>query len=1086
MNNLLYIICISLIYLTLNKHSSDNLAIMKSIIIYLLILIIWKSSNTTKEHYGTWVIDSNGIKHIDYYKWDSESKWIWIKSLHTNKKVLLPENHILMKILHQNLEYTKFMKAIQAGAIKNLINSIANKTITNNKYYDELLDCISRKIYFEFKSKSKLLWGYKHTYTDSNDINIMFNEYVKAIEYWERTYGNRLPGMKCYPFLKTHCAGKSLCKSINSPNDHICTVGKDGKNPVDPSTQNGNKHYLPVKIYGCHHNRSNLKCPPKHACLPSGVCKKIIEQHKDLIIDKDLSSNRLNFVPPLPILNINECPKDHTLLIDDYKQYCKNDNDPKDICRLDVDGDKEKPICSSVQCPDDYEFRDQLCVNKFDETKVCSFDYDNKEGYSLCGDFNSYIPFENTDIKDNNLNAFSNVDAKTCANECNQNLLCTSFTIDQNSENTKCYLKKSIASHKDIKENEYKISYFRNPLNYNTYMNTTVNVPSIKSFNVKTPYECSKYCDEDDKCNAFVIDKKTLKCDLKPNFGKKTSVDKNKIVFNKKFFEGSLCDKFTQDKLRETIKSDVQKETIKYKQKIKRLKKEHEQKLKDTELNSAKLISKKTLNIFGNSRDTIIWDNINSHVKEISIRNTNLENMGISYIQIIGSDHGNQISNLLLHNTTIETDDNTNLDNLLNEQQNTHINPTFINLKFNKIYLIHRIIIYIYNKIIIYPLEIKLLNNDGFIEKKWSQANINDDPKIFEYKIEFKSKVSDKGNPELFHTYTDILGDNKETDYCRFVNNDKEFCCKINNSKKEYDACVNSDIIKTNYPNTYFFNKNNKTNRDDLCWCEGIPPNNQIKCIKNNKNNFDNPYILATNIDCNNRTGKEIKEIVNNTKNDIDLTVHCGFYWDKTASFYLFRNTTLNGKAIVLFTLIDADTYKIKRGYPKIVNNDTFPGLTMNKRIKTILYAGNNIIYLINHNIFIKYDLVKKKQFAGYPKKLLGNWKFLDINFQNNIDNSIYINKNVALLFNKSKYIKYNLELIENNKNSPTDNYIKYSLQDEYPNIKSLNYSCIMYNYSNDIYLFFNNNTYTIYNHKSKKVTNVHIDKQWKNIWKFI
>ena len=86
MNNLLYIICISLIYLTLNKHSSDNLAIMKSIIIYLLILIIWKSSNTTKEYYGTWVIDSNGIKHIDYYKWDSESKWIWIKSLHTNKK----------------------------------------------------------------------------------------------------------------------------------------------------------------------------------------------------------------------------------------------------------------------------------------------------------------------------------------------------------------------------------------------------------------------------------------------------------------------------------------------------------------------------------------------------------------------------------------------------------------------------------------------------------------------------------------------------------------------------------------------------------------------------------------------------------------------------------------------------------------------------------------------------------------------------------------------------------------------------------------------------------------------------------------
>ena len=136
--------------------------------------------------------------------------------------------------------------------------------------------------------------------------------------------------------------------------------------------------------------------------------------------------------------------------------------------------------------------------------------------------------------------------------------------------------------------------------------------------------------------------------------------------------------------------------------------------------------------------------------------------------------------------------------------------------------------------------------------------------------------------------------------------------------------------------------------------------------------------------------------------------------------------------------------------------------------------------------MFVKYDLVKKEQLVGYPKKILGNWKFLDINFQNNIDNSIYINKDTSLLFNKNKYIKYDLGLIENNDNSPTDNYIKYSLQDEFPNIKSLDYNCIVYNYSNDIYLFFINNTYTIYNHQSKKLMNIHIDKQWKNIWKFL
>ena len=102
-------------------------------------------------------------------------------------------------------------------------------------------------------------------------------------------------------------------------------------------------------------------------------------------------------------------------------------------------------------------------------------------------------------------------------------------------------------------------------------------------------------------------------------------------------------------------------------------------------------------------------------------------------------------------------------------------------------------------------MKITVFNKKKFIEKQWTKDSLNKTPIIFEHKQNFKTTVYDKGNPELFNSYANISGDNKSTDYCRFVKDDKEFCCKYNNSDKEYDVCTDSENIITNYPKSYFF-----------------------------------------------------------------------------------------------------------------------------------------------------------------------------------------------------------------------------------------------------------------------------------------
>ena len=92
--------------------------------------------------------------------------------------------------------------------------------------------------------------------------------------------------------------------------------------------------------------------------------------------------------------------------------------------------------------------------------------------------------------------------------------------------------------------------------------------------------------------------------------------------------------------------------------------------------------------------------------------------------------------------------------------------------------------------------------------------------------------------------------------------------------------------------------------------------------------------------------------------------------------------------------------------------------------------------------------------YDGYPKKIRTNFNIVYSKFESNITNSMYINKNKALIFDNFKYIYYDIEQIENTNNiNPIYDSIIYNIKEEF-NLTNHNYDCILYNYTDDVYLF--------------------------------
>lgn len=1088
-----------LICLIMNQYTTDKQWIYKMVTMYLLIMILWNKKKITENYrYG-----------------DNGDTWLYYTDKYSDD-VLLPPWHIFRFLSKQSDKWsdTHYLKLLQNITFDegDNYNFFGKKRYYHRLIYNDIKDAIDRRLVAVFRWEDHN--GVNHTL--NTNPNLQITEYHNILNRFNKKYAYKSPGETCIQTASSHhhthlhppgaypntnnknsnditCREGSSCLYINDKYGYRCTVGKDGHNPVNPNTNNGNKHYLYPNIMACSKNDSNLECPPTHECLTSqNICRRKEARTIPKIILKKESINRLTLNPPIPQDKIASCPEKYSVFEDDYMQYCKHDDNPDDICRLDPHGNKNYPICSSAICPNNYIFNDNLCVNKNDINDKCTLDIHNTEGHLLCGDYNEYIQLENKDIYNSNIKRIPNVIANECASECNKNMLCSAFVMDQNTETPICYLKKAPTTHPSIIDKKNRIIHFKNPINYDQYDNTDAPNNTIKTYKIKTPAEAARLCDQNDKCTGFIIDKNTLQCDLKSSFVNNNILDKSKMAFKKKYGKGNLCTSLKPSKIKQEIKNTIHQIDKNYYKNVDSIKVNHYNDLEKNKKDIINTASSKMINMFANDKETIIWDNINVSGTKLIFENINKNKMYISHIQILGkhnqtNNQTNKQLNLIQHNKTKLISDDNNIQNIVNKSQQIYSKSTYFNVILDDDYHINRIIIYNYLKKNNYPLKIGIYNKKGFLEKQWIKDNIKKIPKITNYaKFDYVSPVYDKGNPELFSSYANILGKNDSPSYCRFVKDDTQFCCKHKDSKNEYDLCVDTEKIHTNYSNSYLFNHNKETNKDDLCWCEGIPPKTNLKCIRTKNDTFEGHYKLASNVDCSNITGNQIKDQINNGSNIDDMSVHSGFYWDKTNKYYLFRNSTLNNKKIVLFTIIDADNYKIIYGYPKVVNNNTFPGLTIRKEISSILYAGNNDIYVIYGQIYVKYNLLNKTQYDNYPKKMINNWKYLDQNFQNNITNSIYIDSETCMLFNGSKLVTYKLGLIEHTNDIVTPlSMVVYNINHLFSQVKSLNYNCILYNYTDNIYLFFINNMYTIYDNTSKKKSTISFKKQWKNIWKF-
>ena len=1062
----------------MNHYTDDNLWIYKMIVIYLLMVILWNVqkkesffSNTTKliksqlfemhHQLQRGLIQKNKMfGNYTYYS--------FFYSFRDKKKVYLPNNHILKKIIR--------ILHMAHPSVFYIILSKDSYSFTK-KEYDEIKDAFERQIIFTWSFNLFDVINNKNT----SNVNSYLNLYKKIII----NSRNKQAGNKCIPIGDEACEFDSECKYINKKYGYRCTVGKDAINAANNNRDNPG-HYLHPKIHACTDNESNLKCPEYYDCIPQNnkcITSRTIPTPQ--IRMKKESSNRLTINPLMEIDKVAECPYDYDVFFDDYLQYCKHKDNEDDICRLDPNGKKEYPMCSTVLCPQNYVFKDGLCINKDDTDDKCSLDTDNKDGYLLCGDYNDYIQINNKDIYDNTIQNINGVNAIQCSAECNKNLQCDSFIMEQNTDNPLCKLKKAPFKTESLIDKENSVIHFKNNINYEQYNNTNSQYNVIKSYDIKSPYKCSIICDRNEDCKGFVIDKNTIMCDLLNNTNN-SEANKSKILFKKKHLRGNLCNNNENHNIQQKIKDATNSINTKFNDEINDL---NTKLSKDYQKNKKIKVTNAFENMLNNfSKDTIIWDNINTHCKKISIKNLNNKKLSISYIQINGINKktGEKLNLLNNKDIQINSDDN-NILNIINKSFDRYTTPTYFDILLDANYYLTKIIIYNYNNFNNYPIQIQLINKKDFIEKQWKAITNKKRPVITGYSdIDFITDVFDKGNPELFKSYANVTANPEFPSYCRFVKDDEEFCCKHKGSTNEYDMCVLGEKIRTNYPKSYLFNYNKNTNRDNLCWCEGIPPNNNVKCIKTYDNKFSDIYTLASNVNCSNLSGNEIKDLLRKHKKINDLSITSGFYWKRTNGYYLFRNTNFNNKKVILYTIIDADTYKIRSGYPKIVNNLTFPGLTLNKVISSILYAGNDDIYIIYSEIYVKYNLRKNYQYKNYPKKVINNWKFINSNFKNSITNSVYINSEKCILFNNMKLIEYNLQSIENDSsNIKQTSSVIFNINNMFKGLKPILYDCVIYNYNNDTYLFFSKNKYTIYNETSNKILTVDFNKQWKNIWKF-
>lgn len=929
-----------------------------------------------------------------------------------------------------------------------------------------------------------------------------------------------IPGDKCVKDMHKLCKDDSRCVRIHPTERPVCSAGVDGINPVGKLSEgvnrygnydNGSINYFPIGNSGCANNINTLKCPPRYECHAKyNKCIPKAPLPQVFINIPKIDSTRLVFQPPMPIEPKLECPADTSYTEIKYAGFCKN-NRTNELCALEPNKRNYIKFCSTVQCPDKY-FQLEPGICEDNNGKKCSLEPD--ENYPLCGGHNDFLEIKNVNLLDNNIKSFKNITETECASKCQNNIKCDGFTIDDNNE---CFLKKNVTSTKKIQKKEGSILQLKTPINYSYHENTNLKGEPIKEFINKSYIDCAKECDKDSKCSAFTVGKDTdfSNCQLRDNIIGQSYYDKDRRTFRKKYKSGDLCNNLKYDNINDNISDTINHVNKVYDDKIetsiKKLKDEYKSELS----NNTKKIYSDFINNYMHDYSMITWNIINKNCNRIIIKKLDYLYLHMSILQIWGIPETDDKSELIdyiqdkktiinmssiynEHNSKycrdnkLDTFMSTSYDeqSLISNSTNTGKNQ-YIEIQLPETIKLYKIIIFNKqgkNSDLLVPLKISLYNNDKY-EHSATKESFNTPFKEADYlKLDDKLNVNDKGDLDKYHEILNI--DETNSNYCRFTNNKSvknnfnTIVCSGALSEYQYKF----DNMNTPYKNTYFKNQNKETLNDDICRCTGIPENAKITC-RDTKSNSD--YVFKLFPHCNKLTSDEIKAQIVDNNNQCNIStkfkIDAGFYWNNTLSLYLFRNTIFNNKQVILYTLIDSETFKIRHGYPKIINNITWPGMSFLNKIDSVFRVSKDIVIFTRNNYFTKFNLIKKKQLPGYPKVIQAHFEKLPTLFSSKITAAFNIGNNMGLLFNGKKFIEYNLNMIENKGKYKSNiaSIVRYDLKSKYSGIKLNDWDGIVYNDTLNYILFIIGNMYHLFDVKQNKVvTKTSMARQWQNLWK--
>ena len=852
-------------------------------------------------------------------------------------------------------------------------------------------------------------------------------------------------------------------------------------------------------------------------------CNMIPEEISEIDIGRDT-----------PVCNTYPCPEGYSIYGEDKGGFCAN-MQTREVCALNPDKTLGFPYCNERDDYIKYEgydikdmsgndslilkqgsrnfYTEEECAEYCDQRSDCKlFTHTNsgpekgkcilKNGMNgeniniiknnkidtyLKTPFN-YNIYGDTNVIGNNIpDGFSNnTTIEECAELCNSNNECDSFVIGMKSAMGKCWLKSHTKP--DLKFDSSKITF--------------------------------------EKRKNYTLDVKN-----KPS--------------------GLLCANPTED-IKKTIQNKRNQWIENHEIKEKQQKDDNEKNRKIIEKKTYFKAKKKATKMMIRPDTIIAWSNISTRCKTIRIelleKNylhfTNLQVFGrvgitseykdwikekntkITHSPLLNNEKYNELmksDNLLDINNENKTNPSNTLDKCFNDDikswccfdTNKNLFP-YIEIKFIEEIEINKIIIF--NRLDKFkarltPMKISLFNNDNFLIKFAIKKNFEtplkiskDLPKPPGNILYSDSGITDYGLNDYYRGWQDVTNSGRNNDFCRVTqtNEGNILSCATEADQTSQYSFNSKSNINLGYPNTAYMKDETNNGRDDFCRCIGKHPYTYVSCIPATETGFNTDIDEFVPIrkprNCEHLTGEILKKAGNindkplcidseQYRKEIKNRVDTGFYWNKNDKYYLFKNTILNNNEIVLYNVIDRESHQIMSGYPKIVNKYTWNNLSFTNKIDATLYAGDDILYIFSGDKYIKFNMITRKQYPNYPKKIRNNW--MGLPFYKNLSAACYLGDGLCMIFKDNYFIEYDLKMSEKPRISLD---IRKINKESFPELTFNRIDAIIsfYNQIENISIIYRGNRFVNYNISDKqlialkgysKSSSLLISSRYINIW---